>query len=209
MAQSQRTQGIEKAPDRKLTEIANKVNDRAFLFLLQCSEVAMKLIIEKIPDLQALYEKQLRLLLSAEEMSAIKFHFFVDSATDSELHQALREHQQETVIHADRLRDILSHTVEGVDPLKCKVIYALFDEAEDLLKGVSQEAVRHALLIAAAQRIEHYEIAAYGTVRQFASVLGHDEDAQKLDQTIREEGRADHRLTRIAERINPTAKKVA
>jgi ferritin-like metal-binding protein YciE len=168
----------------------------------------MKLMVEKTPDLQALYEKQLHLLLSAEEMTAIKYGFLVDSATDHELHQVLEEHRLETEVHANRLRDILRST-GSTAPLKCKVIYALFDEAEDLLKGTSHDAVRHALLIAAAQRIEHYEIAAYGTVRQFARVLGRDSDARILDETIHEEGRADHRLTSIAERINPTAKKAA
>ena len=169
----------------------------------------MKLMIEKTPDLRALYERQLRLLLSAEEMSAIKHGFLVDSATDPELHQMLEEHRLETEVHATRLRDILASAGGESDPLKCKVIYALFDEAEDLLKGASHEGVRDALIIAAAQRIEHYEIAAYGGVRQFARVLGHDDDAQILDLTIHEEGRADHRPTSIAERINPTAKKAA
>lgn len=173
------------------------------------SELTMKLIIEKIPDLKALYEKQLRLLLSAEEMSAIKLGLFEDSATDPELHQALREHKLETDGHAARLREILARTDSGADPLKCKVIYALFDEAEELLKETSHEAVRDASIISAAQRIEHYEIAVYGTVRQFAAVLGYDRDAALLDATIHEEGRADHRLTNIAERINPTAKKAA
>lgn len=167
----------------------------------------MKLFIERIPNLQALYEKQLRLLLSAEEMGAIKLGLLVDSATDPELHQALREHKQETSAHGARLREILTATAEGTDPLKCKVIYALFDEAEDFLKETSHEEVRDALIISAAQRIEHYEIAAYGTMRQFAAVLGRDRDIGLLDETIQEEGRMDHRLTSIAERVNPTAKK--
>jgi ferritin-like metal-binding protein YciE len=169
----------------------------------------MKLLIEKIADLQTLYERQLRLLLSAEEMTAIKSYLFVDSATDPELHQALQEHQQESEAHAARLRDILTRTMGAADPLKCKVIYALFDEAEDLLQSVSNETVRNALLIGAAQRIEHYEIGAYGTLRQFARVIGHDNDARILEQTLREEECADHRLTGISERINPLAKKAA
>jgi ferritin-like metal-binding protein YciE len=169
----------------------------------------MKLFIEKIPDLQALYEKQLRLLLSAEEMAAIKLGLLVDSAMDPELHETLQEHKQESDVHGARLRDILAHTSGGAGPLKCKVIYALFDETEDLLQDTSHQAVRDALLISAAQRVEHYEIAAYGTVRQFARVLGRDRDVEILDKTIHEEGRTDRRLTRIAERINPAAKKAA
>jgi ferritin-like metal-binding protein YciE len=169
----------------------------------------MKLISEKIPDLKALYEKQLRLLLSAEEMGAIKLGLLVDSARDSELHEAMWQDKQETSLHGDRLREILVPTADGAHPLKCKVIYALFDEAEDLLQDASHDAVRDALVISAAQRIKHYEIAAYGTVRQFARVLGRDKDVELLDETIHEVGRTDHRLTSIAERINPAAKGAA
>lgn len=169
----------------------------------------MKLIHEKIPDLQALYEKQLRLLLSAEEITGIKLGFFVDSSTDPELHAVLSEHKQETDVHGARLREILARTAAGANPEKCKVIYALFDEAEELIEDASHEAVRDALIISAAQRIEHYEIAAYGAVRQFARVLRRDMDVELLDKTIHEEGRADHGLTSISERINPTAKKAA
>ena len=169
----------------------------------------MKLIVEKTPDLQSLYEKMLRLLLSAEEMTAVKLSFLVDSATDPELRQALAEQEQQTEAHAARLKDILGRTTDEADPLKCKVIYALFDEADDLLKGASQEGVRNALIITAAQRIEHYKIAAYGAVRQYARVLGCDDDARILDKTMQEEKQSDRQLTSMAERINPAAKKAA
>lgn len=169
----------------------------------------MKLLIEKIPDLQALYVKQLRLLLSAEEMSAIKLAFLVDSSTDTELHESLREHLRETEVHANRVRDILKEVTDAPSPEKCTVLYALFDEAEDMIRGAMHDQVRDAMVIAGAQRIEHYEIAAYGALRQFARVLGRENEARMLDQTLEEEGRADHRLTHIAERINPTAQKAA
>jgi ferritin-like metal-binding protein YciE len=171
--------------------------------------VAMKLTIEQMPDLQALYIRQLRLLLSAEEMIAIKTQMLIDAATDPELHQALRDHLQEDNVHAARLRDILIRITGAAHPLKCRVIYALFDEAEDLMEDAGHESVRNVILIAAAQRIEHYEIAAYGAVRQFARVLGRTDDAMVLDMTIQEERHADHQLTQIAERINPAAQKAA
>lgn len=169
----------------------------------------MKLLIEKLPDIHALYVRQLRMLLSAEEMSAIKLAFLVDSSTDSELHESIREHLQETEFQATRLRDILKDVTDDASPLKCRVLYALFDEAEDMIKSAAHLEVRDTMVIASAQRIEHYEIAAYGTLRQFARVLGRDRDAQLLDQTLQEEGNADHRLTKIADRINPTARKAA
>jgi ferritin-like metal-binding protein YciE len=108
-----------------------------------------------------------------------------------------------------RLRAILQRATGAADPLKCKVVYALFDEAEDIVQDTSHQEVRDAALISVAQRIEHYEIAVYGALRQFARILGQDEVAQLLDQTLQEERRADHQLTTIADRINPTAQRAA
>lgn len=169
----------------------------------------MKLFVEKMPDLHALYVRQLRILLSAEEMIAIKTQLLIDTATDPALHEALREHLAETDTHAARLREILNRIAGEASPLKCKVVYALFDEAESLIQDCGHEGVRNALLIASAQQIEHFEIAAYGAVRQFARVMGLETDVQLLDKTIQEEGQADHRLTELAERINPTAQMAA
>lgn len=78
-----------------------------------------------------------------------------------------------------------------------------------MIKDASDESVRDAALIAAAQRVEHYEIATYGAVRHFARILGEASDAQLLDQTSNEEGHADHLLTEIANRVNPYAEKAA
>ena len=78
-----------------------------------------------------------------------------------------------------------------------------------MIKDASDESVRDAALIAAAQRVEHYEIASYGAVRNFARILGETSGAQLLDQTIKEEGNADHLLTEIANRVNPYAEKAA
>jgi ferritin-like metal-binding protein YciE len=169
----------------------------------------MKLFSEKMPDLHALYVRELRLLLSAEELIAIKTQMLIDMATDPALHAALRGHLAETNVHAERLREILVRAAGEASPLKCKVIYALFEDAEDLSEDCAHEGVRNSLLIASAQQIEHYEIAAYGAVRQFARVMGLEQDVLLLDKTIHEEGEADHLLTQIAEQINPSAQMAA
>jgi len=169
----------------------------------------MKLMSEKIPDLDALYTRQLRLLLSAEEMIAIKTPRLIETAQDPELIKVLQEHLEETRTHASRLKEILNRAAEKAEPIKCRVVYALFDEAEDMIEDAAHEGVRQVMLIGESQRIEHYEIAAYGAVRQFARVLGRGEDARLLDQTIREEAAADRQLTSIANRINLTAQKAA
>ncbi len=85
-------------------------------------------------------------------------------------------------------------------------MHALIAESEDMMQDARDAFVKDAALIAAAQRVEHYEIAAYGAVRQFAWVLGETASADELDKTIKEEGHADHLLTSIAERINVEAK---
>lgn len=169
----------------------------------------MKLVIEKMPDLRALYVKQLRLLLSAEEQIVRGLPVMIETATDTQLKQAFQSHLQESEVHVTRLRDVLNRIAGEAEPLKCKVVSALIDEAEDMSQDSSHDSVRDAALIASAQRIEHYEIAAYGAVRHFAHVLGRESDAEILNQTIHEEGHADHLLTEIAGRVNPTARKAA
>jgi ferritin-like metal-binding protein YciE len=169
----------------------------------------MKLFIEKVPDLQALYVKQLRMLLSAAEMIAIKTPFLVESSSDAGLREALRRQEQESELHATRLREILHRANCEPGPIKCKVVYALFDEAEDMVQDTSHEGVRDALLIAEAQRIRHYQIAFYGAVREFARVLDRAVDAKMLDESIDEARRADREFTAIAERVNPVARNAA
>jgi ferritin-like metal-binding protein YciE len=161
----------------------------------------MKLVIEKIPALQGLYARELRLLLGAEEMTAIKAARMADTAEDPELMHLFREHIDETYVHASRLREILQRTGGETGPLKCRVVYSLFDEVEDLIEAADNAQVRDAALAAEAQRIEHYEIAAYGALRQFARTLGIDEDDRLLVQSLSEEERASQQLTLIAERI--------
>jgi ferritin-like metal-binding protein YciE len=169
----------------------------------------MKLVIEKLSDLRALYIKQLRVLLSAEELIVRGIPRMIESAADTQLKQAFQSHLQETEAHATRIREILDPITDDPSPFKCKTVMALIDETEDMIEDSAHESVRDAALIATAQRIEHYEIAAYGAVRHFAKVLGLNEDTEILNETAQEEGRADRLLTGIAERINPLAQKAA
>ena len=172
----------------------------------------MKIVSENFRDLHALYVNQLRLLLSAEEQIVRALPDMMNAATDEQLSEAFRSHYQETDIHVKRLEELLARiksadpSVTSTSPVRCKAVHALIAEAEDMMQDARDAFVKDAALIAAAQRIEHYEIAAYGTVRQFAWVLGDTAAADALDQTIKEEGHADHLLTSIAERINVDAK---
>ena len=166
----------------------------------------MKLLVEKLQNLQALYLRQMRMLLSAEEMIAIKTPFLTERASDPDLHQAFRGQSEAAEKRADKIREILGSLGKETEPIKCKVVYALFDEAEDLTADAGHESVRDAIVITAGQRVKHYQIAVYGTLRQFAQVLGRVDDAQFLDEAMHEAGNADKRLSGIAERVNIIAK---
>ncbi|MGH9605931.1 MAG: ferritin-like domain-containing protein [Terracidiphilus sp.] len=169
----------------------------------------MKFFSANIDSLRKLYINQLQMLLSTEQQITKALPTMIEKATDPQLKLAFQSHLQETQAQAVRLERILQETAGEAKEIKCKVLSALVEEAEDMIKDASDESVRDAALIAAAQRVEHYEIAVYGAVRHFAQILGKTSQAQLLDQTIKEEGHADHLLTEIADRVNPYAEKAA
>jgi ferritin-like metal-binding protein YciE len=175
----------------------------------------MKWISEDFRDLRELYVYQLRVLLSAEEQIVRALPTMITMAGDEQLRQAFRSHVLETEAQIKRLEDLLATekstdpAVSSTGPVKCKAMGALITEVEEMTMDAHPGVVRDVALIAAAQRVEHYEIAAYGAVRHFARVLGESAAAEKLDQTIQEEGHADHVLTSIAERVDIEARRTA
>jgi ferritin-like metal-binding protein YciE len=172
----------------------------------------MKWVSEDFQSLRDLWLNQLRVLLSAEEQIVRLLPDLITHASDEQLQGAFQAHVRETEGHIKRLEQILAEQkrndarLDRTSPVKCKAIAALKAEAEDLFVDARDAWVRDAALISAAQRMEHYEIASYGTVRQWAMLLGETAAAELLDQTAKEEGHADHLLTSIAERLNPKAK---
>ncbi len=172
----------------------------------------MKWVSEDFQNLRSLWVSQLRVLLSAEEQIVRALPDMITHASDAQLQGAFQAHLQETEVHIQRLEQILAEqkrvdaTVDSISPVKCKAIAAIKAEAEDIFVDARDAWVRDAALIGAAQRVEHYEIASYGTVRQWALLLGETAAAELLDKTAKEEGHADHLLTEIAVRVNPKAK---
>ena len=172
----------------------------------------MKWLSEDFKNLRALWISQLRVLLSAEEQIVRALPNMITHASDGELRQAFQNHLTETEEHTRRLERILGEekhvdaAIERIGPMKCKAINSLVGEVEDLITDARDAWVRDAALIAGAQRVEHYEIASYGTVRQWATVLGETAAADLLEQTLKEEGHVDHLLTSIAVRLNPKAR---
>jgi len=169
----------------------------------------MKLFSADLDSLRDLYHNQLRMLVSTEQQIFDALPTMIEKATDVQLKQAFQAHLQETKVHATRLQNILREENHETDAIKCKALSALVSEAEDMIKDATDLTVRDVALIAAAQRIEHYEIASYGTVRRWAEILGEAEQAALLDKTVQDEGHADQLLTSIAERVNVEADKAA
>jgi ferritin-like metal-binding protein YciE len=169
----------------------------------------MKLFSADLDSLRDLYHNQLRMLVSTEQQIIDALPTMLEKATDVQLKQAFQSHLQETKVHVTRLQNILREENHEADAIKCKVLSALVSEAEDMIKDATDLTVRDVALIAAAQRVEQYEVASYGTVRRWAEILGEAEQAALLDKTVQEEGHADQLLTSIAERVNVEADKAA
>jgi ferritin-like metal-binding protein YciE len=172
-------------------------------------EKAMSFFSANLDTLRRIYMNQLRMLLSAAQQIQEVLPKMIEKATDTQLKQAFQSHLQEMEVQVLRLEEILRETTGEAKSTVCKVVAALINEGNDMIKDASDESVRDAALIAAAQRVERYEIAAYGDVRRFAQILGDMSHVELLDETIREERYIDHLLTRIANRVNRYDEKAA
>ena len=153
----------------------------------------------KITSLNDLYVEELRDLYSAETQIVKALPKMAKAATHEELRTAFEEHLEQSKEHVERLEQIFESLDESPKGKKCKGLQGLVEEAEELMGEEMPPNVLDAGLIAAAQRVEHYEIAVYGTLCTFAELLGRDEDHDLLGQTLEEEKEADSRLTEIAE----------
>lgn len=152
----------------------------------------------KIATLQDLLAHQLKDLFSAENQLIKALPKMAKAAQAKELKSAFESHLEETQQHVDRLQQISEMLDVKLRGHKCVAMEGLIAEGEETIKEEMDAEVRDAALICAAQRVEHYEIAAYGCSRTFAELLGHHEAAQLLSQTLDEESATDEKLTQIA-----------
>jgi len=147
-------------------------------------------------------------LLNAEQQLIEALPKMVDKASDRQLKAAFRSHLAQTRAHEKRVGQALKKLGEEANGKTCEAMEGLLEEGEELMSGADGGALLDAMLITAAQKVEHYEIATYGTVRTYARVLGERGVATLLDQTLREEKAADKTLTSIAEgSVNKRASK--
>ena len=152
----------------------------------------------KLQTIDALFEHELQDLHSAEQQLVKALPKMVKNATSEELRQAFETHLEQTQHHLGRLDKIISDLDLTAGRHKCKAMEGLIAEADELLKADAIDSVRDAAMIGAAQRVEHYEIAGYGTARTYAEMLGHAEAAQLLQQTLDEEKETDELLSGLA-----------
>jgi ferritin-like metal-binding protein YciE len=164
----------------------------------------------RLESLQDLYLEELHDLYDAERQGLKLLPRMMEAASSTGLRNALRDHLEQSENQIRRLETILEGLGEALGRRKCLAMKGLVKETEQNLGGDAALMVRDAALIAATQKIEHYEIASYGCVRTYAQVLGHQEAARLLQETLDEEEATDRRLTEIAEwTINQRAAEAA
>jgi ferritin-like metal-binding protein YciE len=155
----------------------------------------------KLASLQDLLVEQLQDLHDAENQILKALPKMAKAASAPELRQAFEEHLEQSRIHVERLDRVFKEIGAKSKGKPCKAMQGLIAEGEEMIKEKAEPEVRDAGLIAAAQRVEHYEIAGYGCVRTYAAQLGQKQAAQLLQQTLDEEGTTDKKLTQLAERL--------
>lgn len=159
-----------------------------------------------IKNFKSLYTLQLRYLLSTENQIVKGLESMISHASDEQLKQAFQSHRQETEVHVSRLMQMIPEVNDGeVDDKKDAITLALIGSGENIVSESEAGPVRDAGLLASAQKIEHYEIASYGSARDWARLLGLNAHAELLQKTLDEEKHADELLTTISERANSTA----
>jgi len=156
-------------------------------------------------SLRELYIDELKDLYSAETQMVKALPKMAKAAANDQLRQAFEEHLRETSGHVSRLEQIFEQIGEKPSGKKCLGMEGLVKEGSEVMKEDYSDEVKDAGIIGAAQRVEHYEIAAYGTVRTFAELLGESEQVSLLEETLNEEKQADEKLTQLSEEVNASA----
>ncbi len=152
--------------------------------------------------LKELYIDELKDLYNAENQLVKALPKMAKAASSDELRQGFEEHLEQTKGHVQRLEKIFQALGESPKGKKCKGMEGLIEEGSEAMEEDYEGSAKDAALIGAAQRVEHYEIAGYGTVRGMAETLGKDDHVSLLEETLEEEKATDEKLTELAEQIN-------
>jgi ferritin-like metal-binding protein YciE len=166
----------------------------------------MALMKPEFNSLEDLFWDQIQDIYDAEQRLTTALPKMSEAASDPALKTAFREHLEQTRHHVERLEQIFRTAGKDADRKTCEAMKGLIKEGEEMIGAKGDENTRDAGLIAAAQRVEHYEMAVYGSMRTYAEQMGRNEFVDLLQRTLDEEGQADKLLTQIAERkVNPQA----
>jgi ferritin-like metal-binding protein YciE len=152
-----------------------------------------------LDSLESLFIEELRDIYNGEKQILRALPKMAKAAESADLSQAFTKHLKETQGHVQRLERILRELGQAVRGKQCKGMMGLIEEGKEKLEEEGEAAVLDAALIASAQKVEHYEIAAYGCLRTYAQLLGYDQVAKLLEQTLAEEEAADKKLTQLGE----------
>jgi ferritin-like metal-binding protein YciE len=164
----------------------------------------------KINTLHDALVHEMRDLYSAEVQLTKALPKMAKAAVHEQLAAAFEEHLEQTKGHVERLEKAFKRMAASSRGDKCKAMEGLIEEGKSTLELDANDMVRDALLISIAQKVEHYEIAGYGTARTFAQRLGEDDVASFLEETLEEESETDRKLTKLAESaVNPDAEVAA
>lgn len=162
--------------------------------------------VESIGDL---FLDELKDLYSAEKQITKALPKMAKAASTAELSEAFQNHLEETCGHIERLETIFQTLGKRGTGKTCEGMKGLLEEGAEMIEEVEKGPVRDAGLISAAQRVEHYEMAGYGSVRAYAELLGKNDIVELLEATLEEEKAADEKLTEISEGVNEEAKNAA
>ena len=156
-------------------------------------------------SLDDLFFHELKDVYDAEHQVVNALPKMANAAVSSDLQSAFEEHLEQSQDHIDRLKQVFDLLNRKPARETCDGMKGIIEEGQKVLEEDMSDEVRNAALIAAAQRVEHYEMAGYGTLRTYAHLLGHAEVAQLLQQTLDEEEMTDKKLSQLANGINQTA----
>jgi ferritin-like metal-binding protein YciE len=160
----------------------------------------------KLDTLQKLYTDELRDLYNAENQLLKALPKMAKAASSEDLKEAFEKHLEQTKGHVERLEQVFEELDEKPKGKTCRAMKGLIEEGSEILEQDGEESVRDAGIIVAAQKVEHYEIAGYGSARTFAHLLGQNKAAELLQTTLDEESETDEILNKLAESVvNPEA----
>ncbi len=162
-----------------------------------------------VENLEELFLSELKDIYSAEKQITKALPKLAKAATSPELRAAFESHLEETQGHVERLEQIFETLGKSGKGKVCHGMQGVLEEGSEVLEDTDKGDVRDAALISAAQRVEHYEMAAYGCVREYAKLLGQKEAVALLEKTLEEEKAADQKLGAISKQVNSEALKAA